>query len=70
MYYEEEQAFKKKLENISKSGVCLFLEGEPATPKQIAERCVCEESVYMADYVIDETGALKELRYDRVTSWY
>ncbi len=70
MYYEEEQALKKKLENISKAGVELFLEGQPATPKQIAERCVCEESVYMADYVIDETGTLKELRYDRVTSWY
>ena len=69
MYYEEEQALKKKLEIISQSGVCLFLEGEPATPEQIAGRCVCEETVYMADYVMDETGALKELRYDRVTSW-
>ena len=69
MHYDEEQALKKKLENISRSGVSLFLEGEPATPDEIVGRFVCEEAVYMADYVMDETGALKELRYDRVTSW-
>ncbi len=69
MHEAEERSLKKKLEIISRSGVCLFLEGQPATPEQIADCCVCEESVYMADYVMDETGTLKELRYDRVTHW-
>ena len=69
MHKTEEQSFKKKLEMISRSGVCLFLEGQPATPEQIADCCVREETVYMADYVMDDAGTLKELRYDRVTRW-
>lgn len=69
MHEITEQALKKKLEKFKKSGVGLFLEGHPATPRQIANCCVCEETVYMADYVMDENGALKELRYDRVTDW-
>ena len=69
MYEDDELLLKKKLENIRQSGVCLFLEGKPATPDEIAGRCVCEEAVYMADYVMDENGSLKELRYDKVTYW-
>lgn len=69
MYETEEQRLKEKLENVRKSGVRLFLEGKPASPEDIADKCVCENAIYMADYVLDDEGRLKELRYDRITDW-
>lgn len=69
MYEKNEQRLKEKLEQVQQSGVYLFLEGEPATPEAIARKCVCEDMIYMADYVLDDAGILKELRYDRVTEW-
>lgn len=69
MFEDNEQRLKVKLENISKTGVYLFLEGKPASPEIIAKQCVCEDMAYMADYVLDNAGNLKELRYDKVTDW-
>ena len=66
---QNKQRFKEKLEQARLSGVELFLEGEPTTPEIIVKKCVCEDSSYMADYVLDDKGVLKELRYDRVTDW-
>ena len=65
----DKQQLATKLSAVMESGVGLFIEGKPATPEMIAQKCVCEDMVYMADYVLDETGRLKELRYDRVTDW-
>lgn len=69
VYETEERRLKEKLESIRQSGVSLFLEGKPASPETIADKCVCEDAIYMADYVLDENGRLKELRYDRITDW-
>lgn len=69
MYEKEGQRLREKLESVRKSGVSLFLEGKPASPKTIADKCVREDAIYMADYVLDEDGRLKELRYDRITDW-
>ncbi len=69
MQENSERLLKKKLKKAQKTGVSLFLEGQPARPADIAEKCVCENAVYMADYVLDEQGVLKELRYDRITDW-
>lgn len=69
VYETEEQRLKEKLENVRKSGVRLFLEGKPASPEDIADKCVCENAIYMADYVLDDDGRLQELRYDRITDW-
>ena len=67
MHEKSEQLLKEKLEQVQSTGVSLFLEGEPATPEDIAGKCVCEDMIYMADYVLDDNGILKELRYDRIT---
>lgn len=69
VYEKEEQRLKEKLESVRRSGVSLYLEGKPASPEVIADKCVCEDAIYMADYVLDEDGRLKELRYDRITDW-
>lgn len=69
VYENQEQEIRETLRRAKNSGVSLFLEGKPATPEVIAGRCVCEEAIYMADYVLDASGTLKELRYDKVTEW-
>lgn len=69
MQEKNEKLLKKRLKQVQRTGVSLFLEGQPSTPAAIAGKCVCEDTVYMADYVLDEQGSLKELRYDRITKW-
>lgn len=69
MYESNKQLLKNKLELVQNAGVALFLEGEPSSPEEIIGVCLLEESVYMADYVLDEQGILMELRYDKVSSW-
>ncbi len=54
------------LEYNQKKGVALYLNGRSATPDEIASRCVNEEPLYMPDYVMDEAGILKEIRYDEI----
>lgn len=55
------------LRHAENKGVCLYLEGEKASPGEIVNRyCLNEESIYMPDYVLDEKGELKELRYDKI----
>lgn len=58
---------KEELSRIHQTGVELYLDGLPSTPDAIAMQCVKEEGVYMADYVLNDEGHLKELRYDKVT---
>lgn len=69
MYKNKEKQLKKQLKEAENNGVSLFLEGRPATPKKIADMCLKEDTVYMADYVVDEEGKWKELRYDRIEKW-
>jgi hypothetical protein len=67
MNNDDEIELKKHLLNISRRGVDLYLEGEPASPEEIARKFyVCEEDVYMPDFVMDEHGRLKEVRYDKI----
>jgi hypothetical protein len=55
------------LKNISNKGIALYLDGKAATPDEIAFHCVNEdEALYMPDYILDEKGVLKEIRYDKV----
>ena len=54
------------LSTISKKGITLYLNGLSSTPDEIADICVNEDTLYMPDYVMDELGVLKEIRYDKV----
>jgi len=48
-------------------GVVLYLEGKISSPEEITLRCCQEQGIiYMADYVLDDFGQLRELRYDRI----
>ena len=54
------------LKNINNKGVALYLNGKTATPDEIARHCVNDETMYMPDYIMDNNGLLKEIRYDKV----
>ncbi len=64
---KEQPTILSHLEKISQNGVTLYLNGHSATPSEIAQCCVNEDTIYMPDYVTDEKGVLKEIRYDKIT---
>lgn len=69
MHNGKEQMLRDSLENVRRCGVELFLEGEPSSPGEIAGKCIGEDCVYMADYVLDDRGSLTQLRYDKISDW-
>ena len=66
MHQDNVQALTDTLNRAEKEGVSLFLEGNPSDPATIEQCCVRASETYMADYILDDAGHLKELRYDRV----
>lgn len=59
-------SLRPRLEQMEKEGVKLYLNGVPSSTEYIMMHCVNEDTVYMPDYVIDENGKLKEIRYDQI----
>jgi hypothetical protein len=57
--------FLIELEQYVIKGVPLVLEGHISTPTQIFD-ALRECNDYMSDYVGDEQGAVKEIRFDKV----
>ena len=55
-----------ELQKTVEKGTLLYLNGNLSTPLQIAQHCVKEDGAYMPDYVFDEAGRLKEVRYDKI----
>lgn len=59
------------IDELSKAvnkGATLYINDEAAEPETIAEYCMEETAVYMPDYVLDESGSIKEIRFDKITS--
>ncbi len=65
--YANYEPLRKRLEQMEKRGVKLYLNGVPSTTDFIIENCVNEDTVYMPDYVTDQNGQIKEIRYDLVS---
>lgn len=61
-----ENAMRPYLEQMQKSGVDLFLDGEAVRVDEIIRHTVQEPCTYMADYVLGEHGDVKQIRFDRV----
>lgn len=60
-------ALRRELHGYYRQGVSLCLDGEPSTPDQIVRACrVEEEGSYMRDYVSDEKGTIRQIRFDFV----
>ena len=60
-------ALRSQLEKLEKEGTKLYFNGAPSTTEYIMNHCVNEDTMYMPDYVTDEHGKIKEIRYDRIS---
>lgn len=49
-----------------KKGAVLYLDGTLSSPKKISSAVFREDHFYMADFVTDERGYIKEIRYDTI----
>ena len=67
-YEDDSVLLKVKLKKLEKEGIKLFLNGIPSTTEFIVENCINEDTVYMPDYITDECGKIKEIRYDRISA--
>lgn len=57
---------RSRLKELEEKGVKLYLNGRPSTTEYILKNCVNEDTVYMPDYVTDESGRIREVRYDKI----
>ena len=64
---EEYDSLVRTLAAYQRAGVYLTLGGRPASPRELANVCVARESsCYMSDFIQDEQGRLREIRFDKV----
>jgi len=56
-----------RLEQMRRNGVKLYVDGRAALPGEVVAKAVRENSPYMADYVLDSAGVIRQVRFDRVT---
>ena len=54
------------LERLQNAGAELFVDGEAVPPGEVLRQTVQEQCTYMADYVLGEDGAIRQVRFDRV----
>lgn len=58
---------RSELENAKRRGAELYLDGRKREAEYIASACVFNDNAdYMCDYVTDSSGALGELKFNRV----
>lgn len=55
-------------EGLQRRGVEFFIDGEAMHLQDVKRNALQEDSEYMADYVMDEQGAIVQVRFDRVES--
>jgi len=51
-----------------KQGTLLYMDGNLAAPSHISDRMMREEGCYMADYVTDDQGHIREIHYNKIKS--
>ncbi len=56
----------KYLNQIKNEGVGLYINHCYASPSEISNKVVNESCDYMADYILDDIGVLKEVYYNKV----
>jgi len=60
------ETMRMQLQKVQERGVGLYMDNRPASPDEVARRCVQEQTVYMPDYVLNEMGILEQVRFDRI----
>ena len=54
------------MSKAANEGATLYINDEVALPETIARICMEEAAVYMPDYVMDKSGTVVEIRFDKV----
>lgn len=66
MYFD----LKEELESYEKKGVRISINGRQAPPRRAAQVCCFEtDGDYMRDYIIDDSGRIVEIGFDKVKSY-
>ncbi|MGN0293337.1 MAG: hypothetical protein ACI4D3_04950 [Lachnospiraceae bacterium] len=61
------ERMKGDLEAYNEQGITLRLSGKRASSERIASVCCIREcGSYMGDYILDESGRLVEIRFDKI----
>lgn len=64
---ETYERMKGDLEAYNEQGITLRLSGRKASSERIASVCCIREcGSYMGDYVLDESGRLVEIHFDKI----
>lgn len=67
MYDAEKLQLFKELMNYERQGISLWMDDCPSSPADIvSSEVLCEEAVYMRDYIANEKGVLIEIHFDRI----
>lgn len=57
----------KEMEVLEEHGIHIVLEGTPTTAFRVVQaHMIKEDGAYMRDYVLDEDGHLKEVRFNNI----
>ena len=62
----ETDIMQEYLEDMYRKGAELFVDGQAVMPCEVMRRTVREDCIYMADYVMDQTGKIEQIRFDRL----
>lgn len=60
-------ALRSRLQGYERRGVKLYFDGALSNTECILKHCVMEDTAYMADYVTDREGKVREIRYDKIS---
>ncbi len=61
-----QKKISKKLCQTIKEGTFLYMDGELAPPSKISNMMLQERGNYMADYVTDDLGCIREIHYNKI----
>ncbi len=59
-------AMEYQVNIMRKDNFEVYMDNKKTTLDEALERCVRERTVYMPDYVLDDKGNLKQIRFDRI----
>ena len=68
MKTEDQIDFLVELQNYADRGVTFWLQDKQVSPQDIVDVCGtgADSGIYMRDYIWNEAGEIRELRFDKV----
>ncbi len=60
------EILEHQLDHACREDFKVYMDDKQVTLEEALKRCVQERTVYMPDYVLDDRGVLKQVRFDRI----